>query len=84
VLQTQLGGINPVFVAPAKSLNMGFQVIPGVGPFAQMAADKIIPNIPQTDWVRKLLTPYGAPEMTIVPAWAQKVIEAVSGDPDSA
>lgn len=83
-LQTQLGGISPVFVAPAKSLNMGFQVIPGVGPFAQIAADKIIPNIPQTDWMRKLLTPYGAPEMTIIPAWAQKVIEAVSGDPDSA
>ena len=83
-LQSKLGGINPVFVAPAKSLNMGFQVIPGVGPFAQIAADKIIPNIPQTDWMRKLLTPYGAPQMGIIPPWAQKVIEAVSGDPDSA
>jgi hypothetical protein len=86
VAQNIIGSdINPVFSAPAKSLNMGLQVLPGFGPVMQLAASKIIPNIPQTDWIRKFVTPYGAPELNVIalPSWSSKLIEALS-DPKQA
>lgn len=68
--------------APAKSLNMGLNIFPGVGPFAQIAASKILGRLPEADEVRKFLTPYGEPEFTLMPSWGQKVYAAIS-DPES-
>ena len=73
------------FVAPAKSLNMGFNVLPGLGPYAQVAAAWILKDKPQYDDIRKLLTPYGAPKVGLVPdpPWWQKVWSGAFGDPDN-
>jgi hypothetical protein len=72
--------INPVFSAPAKSLNMGLQILPGFGPVVQLASSWIIPNIPKTDFIRHFVTPYGAPELTslALPSWSSKLIDALS------
>ena len=68
--------------APARSLNMGLNIVPGVGPFVQVGANRILGNIPQADDVRKILAPYGEPELTLLPSWAQKVVAALD-DPDN-
>lgn len=85
VAQTQLNGVDAVLQAPAKTLNMGFNILPGIGPFAQVAANKIIPEKPQLDFVRKLLVPYGAPSVGLLtaPAWADKFFSAVISDPEN-
>ena len=74
-------------VAPAKSLNMSLNIIPGLGPFAQISASKILGNMPQADTVMKIITPYGEPDITSVgpipvPSWGQKIISALS-DPEN-
>jgi hypothetical protein len=81
-LQQMTGEAGETLAAPAKTLTMGFNVIPSLGPVAQIAASKVLGKLPAADDVRKLLTPYGEPELTIVPAWAQKVIAAVQ-DPEN-
>jgi hypothetical protein len=72
-------------VAPAKSLNMGMQLTPGAGPWVQWAANEIMPNKPSYDWVRKLVIPYGAPEVDWVtmPSWFNKALEAWVADPEN-
>lgn len=85
VAQTKLDGVDAVLQAPAKTLNMGFNVFPGIGPFAQVAANKIIPEKPQLDWVRSKLVPYGAPSVGLLtaPAWADKFFSAIVADPEN-
>ena len=82
---TGIEGLGVDFVAPAKSLNMGLQLTPGLGPYVQVAANEIIPQKPSTDWVRKLFLPYGAPEVDWVtmPSWFNKAVEAVVGDAEN-
>lgn len=72
-------------VAPAKSLNMGFNVLPGLGPYAQVAASWILRDKPQYDDIRQILTPYGAPKVGLLPdpPWWQKMWSAAFGDPDN-
>jgi len=72
-------------VAPAKSLNMGFNILPGLGPYAQVAASWILKDKPQYDDIRKILTPYGAPKIGLLPdpPWWQKMWSAAFGDPDN-
>lgn len=74
-------------IAPAKTLTMGLQVIPSVGPFVQIAASKILGSQPQADDLRRFLAPYGEPDIdwlgpAPVPSWAKKVIAATS-DPEN-
>jgi len=68
--------------APAKTLSMGLNILPGLGPFAQIASSKILGQIPQADVMRKWMNPYGEPELTPFPSWAQKVYAAVQ-DPEN-
>lgn len=68
--------------APAKTLSMGLNILPGLGPFAQIAANKVLGQFPEADVVRKWLTPYGEPELTLMPSYAQKVWAAVQ-DPEN-
>lgn len=80
-----VGDLGVNMVAPAKSLNMGLQLTPGVSPFVQFAANKILPQKPSYDWVRKLVIPYGAPEVdwVIMPSWFNKAMEAWVANPDN-
>jgi hypothetical protein len=72
-------------VAPAKTLNMGFNILPGLGPYAQAAASWILRDKPQFDDVRKFLAPYGSPQLSLLPnpPWWQKMWSAATGDPDN-
>lgn len=86
-LQQAFGVPGTQLVAPAKSLNMSLNIIPGLGPFVQLAASKVLGQMPQADDVLKVLTPYGEPEISSfgplpVPSWAQKISAALS-DPEN-
>ena len=63
-------------------------IYPGAGPFAQIAASKILARTPKADFIRDAILPYGEPDMSTigpipVPSWGRKVIDAIVGDPDS-
>lgn len=67
--------------APVKRLSIGLGVVPSIGPMAQIAASKIIPDTPETDWVIKILLPYGRKtDFNIMPMWAKKMQEAWEGN----
>jgi len=68
--------------APAKTLTMGFNFLPGVGPFVQLSASKVLGNKPEFDSVMKFVAPYGEPQLTVVPSWAQKLRSAIA-DPEN-
>jgi len=73
--------------APAKTLTMGFNFLPGVGPFTQIAASKILGNRPEADAIMKFIAPYGEPDIYTlgpvpVPSWGQKLIAALR-DPEN-
>lgn len=79
-----------------KDLNIvSGSFMPGFGPGFQMAAAHVLANVPQADFIRPLLMPYGAPtdENTpalgefgayFMPGWMQKVSAAITTSPDSA
>lgn len=85
VAEKALGGLGVDMVAPAKSLNMGMNINPGMGPYIQIAADKIIPQKPKYDFIRKLFMPYGVPDVAFViaPAWLDKAFQAFNADPNN-
>lgn len=85
LLQPQLEGISTQLTAPAKTLSMGLNFMPGVGPMAQVASGFIIPDKPKYDWVKALITPYGEPQIGVVtaPAWFDKFYAALFADPEN-
>lgn len=84
-IQPQLEGLTPQFVAPVKSLNMGLQIYPGMGPFVQVPASWALKNKPDLNWFRDMVLPYGEPDVSLItfPSWGQKFAEAVMGDPET-
>lgn len=80
-----LEGLDVQMVAPVRSLSMGLNYLPGVGPFVQVAASKILESKPDLDFVRRTIMPFGEPEVSFVtmPAWAEKMYEAFFGNPES-
>lgn len=68
--------------APVKRLSQGINVYPGIGPFAQVVANKLISDAPKNDEIRALLLPYGAPKdlNAVLPGWINKVNEALTAD----
>lgn len=94
VTQQALEGVQPTFAAPVKSLSMGLTIIPGVGPYVQLAASKIIGDRPDvslfgavtinTDTIKRTISPYGAPDVSFLtmPSWADKMWQAVTADPE--
>lgn len=74
-------GINaPLQMQPSKLvLNTG--VVPGIGPVAQIAASKLLPDVPETDWIASILLPYGRKEgIDIMPRWLSRLKEVAEGD----
>lgn len=87
LLQQKTGLDAAMLAAPAKSLSMGFNIYPGIGPVAQISASKLLGKVPQADQIRDVLLPYGEPEMATIgpiplPSWAGKVVAAIQ-DPDN-
>lgn len=67
--------------APVKRLSIGLGVVPSIGPMAQIAASKIIPDTPATDEIIGFLLPYGRKtEFNLLPMWAKKMQEAWEGN----
>jgi hypothetical protein len=52
-------GVKATFQAPIKGAIMGFDVRPGVGPVVQLAMSAFAPDIPQLDFVKSVVMPYG-------------------------
>lgn len=54
-----LTGLDAPMQANVKGLSMGAQIFPAIGPVAQIAASKIIPDTPAMDNIVEVLLPYG-------------------------
>jgi hypothetical protein len=60
-----------------------FQVLnlPGGGPVIQIAASAILPDVPQLEFIRKMILPYGEKGVSsLAPQWAVRGFEAIKGD----
>lgn len=80
-LSQLLTGQNVPLQAPVKRLSIGLGVVPSIGPMAQIAASKIIPDTPATDDIIGFLLPYGRKtEFNLLPMWAKKMQEAWEGN----
>jgi len=74
--------------APVARLSQGINVYPGIGPMAQIAATKLIRDVPKFDAIVDMLLPYGRSQGVMksinpIPMWAQKLGEAFSADTDN-
>lgn len=68
------------FRAPVKNLNiLGTTVIPGFGPVVQMAAGAVLPDTPDFNAIREIITPYGERSLeggaleSFLPSWFNKI-----------
>lgn len=76
-----LTGIEAPMQAPVQRLSIGLGLYPSVGPVGQIAANRIIPDTPATDWISRILFPYGRDQgISFVPKWAQRMNEAVEAN----
>ena len=68
--------------SPVKRLSQGINVYPGIGPFAQIGANRLLADTPQNDEIRQMLLPYGAPSAlsSVLPGWTVKMMEALAQD----
>ena len=86
-IQPQLEGISPVFTAPLKSLSMGMSLLPGAGPYVQVLADWFIGDKPEADFIKRIISPYGTPDVSLgvlpIPSWGNKLIQAITANPES-
>ena len=75
-------GVNAPLQAPVKGLSMGLQVLPAIGPVAQMAASELIPDTPSTDAIVEILLPYGRKGGgALIPGYARKAYSAARDNP---
>lgn len=84
-LAKAITGLDASLKAPLQRLSQGLQVFPALGPFAQLAASKLIPDTPKTDKIVEVLLPYGRKDVratggAIVPGYAQKLLQALTRD----
>ena len=77
-----LTGTEAQLQAPVKRLSLGLQVIPSVGPMVQLAASKLLPDTPKTDFIAEILLPYGRKEgVQFTPGWLSKLQSAIEANP---
>ena len=84
-LAKAITGLDAPLKAPLQRLSQGLQVFPALGPFAQLAASKLIPDTPKTDKIVEVLLPYGRKGGTetataFIPGYARKLKEALFRD----
>lgn len=76
--------VNAILEAPVKQLSQGINVFPALGPMAQVAASKLIPDVPDYKAITELLLPYGKKDaMTVfnpTPGWLNKLNQVISAD----
>jgi hypothetical protein len=75
-------GVRADLTLPIKGVALGLDVRPGLGPFATIAASKILPDTPRFDFMRNILLPYGEKTdvvRSLVPSYVQKIADGLSG-----
>lgn len=89
-------GVKSTLQAPVKGVLMGLDVKPGLGPVAQITASALLKDIPQVDFVKSIILPYGEIDVkgeggtvqallnTAMPAWFKKVEQGFFSSPESA
>ena len=81
-LSKLITGVESPLVGRVKGLSMGFQVIPSIGPVAQIAASQIIPDTPKTDEIVEILLPFGRKGLgAFVPGYVNKFRDAIQANP---
>jgi hypothetical protein len=77
-----LTGQDGAMLAQVSGLNIANGVMPGVGPVMQIGMSKILPDVPEYDWVRDIITPYGEKGLVdaFTPSWMAKVYAGMDGD----
>lgn len=80
-------GIPVPLVGSVKSLNLALSgttpLLPSVGPIVQFALSAILPNKPDTQWLRDYAMPYGDPTLggQLTPSWVGPILTALSLNP---
>jgi hypothetical protein len=80
-------GMPTQLVGRLAGMNMIGDVFPGIGPAITIAAQILMPDQPEFDFLRETIMPYGEVESAIdliAPTWATKAITAFAYDPDDA
>lgn len=67
---------------PGLNMFSSTPLMPGVGPIIQIPLGRILPDRPDTDWVRKMVIPYGTPTLgsSLTPPFFDKLITAFNHD----
>jgi hypothetical protein len=84
-LTKMVTGVNADFSFGVKGLAPGLDYRPGLGPVMTMTTSAILKNVPEQDFIRKALLPYGERTNfgdTFVPTWVTKVYEGITGQTD--
>ena len=82
-LTKMVTGINADFTVGVKGLSPGFDYRPGLGPVMTMATSAILKEVPEADFIRKVLLPYGERTNfgdTFTPTWYTKIKEGIQGN----
>lgn len=84
-------GIPVPLTGSAKSLNLVLSgstpLLPSVGPIVQIPLSKILPNVPDTDWLRKTIFPYGEGQANLAgalapPGWFTTIATGLNLNPN--
>jgi hypothetical protein len=77
-------GLDVSLTAPVKRLSQGMNAYPAIGPVVQVAVSKFLPDVPETDFISKILLPYGrqgvAGGLNPFPQWGQKMVNALEAN----
>jgi hypothetical protein len=82
-LTKMITGVEAPVTASVRGVAMGFDMKPGFGPFATVAASKLLADTPSLDWVRSILLPYGERNnviQAVTPSWVEKAYNGLVGD----
>lgn len=71
-------GLNAGLTAPVARVSQGVQAYPAIGPIMQVAVSKLMPDVPETDFITKMLLPYGRKSgIDFQPGWFNKFTQAL-------
>ena len=82
-LTKMVTGVNADLSFGVKGLSPGFDYRPGLGPFMTMATSQIVKLVPEQDFIRNILLPYGERNNfgdTFTPTWVTKIKEGIQGN----
>lgn len=81
-LAKALTGLEAPLEAPVRRFSQGLQVVPALGPMGQVAASKILPMVPEPEFITEIILPYGSKGVSTAfnptPGWLQKGIQVLT------